>query len=246
HPRTVLAGTDDGVIESLDGGRSWRIVNTVLGGHGRDRGYRQLSSIVVDPRDSQTISATVVCAGVFQSTDGGRTWGSANPGGHLQGPDSSLAFDPRAPEPVFAAYPGRGVFKSTDGGARWHAANTGLSLTTVASLAVDPRDPQVVYASTEAQGLFKSSDGGIHWRPVGNGRRNLDAVALDPSDPDLVLAAGARTVVRSTDAGRTWQPAGAGLGANVHVLAAGGRRAYAGTYSRGVFSSTDGGRTWRG
>ena len=35
HPQTVYAGTDNGVIKSLDGGRSWRTANAALGGHGR-------------------------------------------------------------------------------------------------------------------------------------------------------------------------------------------------------------------
>jgi len=37
YPQTVYAGTDRGVIRSLDGGRSWDMVNSVLGGHGRQQ-----------------------------------------------------------------------------------------------------------------------------------------------------------------------------------------------------------------
>jgi photosystem II stability/assembly factor-like uncharacterized protein len=247
HPQTVYAGTDGGVIKSLDGGRTWAIVNSVMGGHGRDRGYGQVSSLVVSPLDPQTVYATTRCAGIFKSTDGGHGWRSANTGPDFQCLDSALTLDPRAPQTVYAVYSGRGVFKSTDGAVRWHATNTGLSLTTVSSLAVDPNRPQVVYASGGPHGLFKSSDGGLHWRPVASVLRSVDAVALDPRDPSIVLAAGAtHRVIRSTNAGRTWQPARAGIAARSMVLAISGERAYAGTYSRGVYSSTDGGRSWRG
>ena len=159
-PQTVYAGTDGGLIKSLDGGQSWRVVNTAMGSHGRDRGIGQVSSLVVDPLDSQTVYATAHCAGFFRSSDGGRSWRAANAVRNPQCQDTSLALATRAPQTIYSVYGWRGVFKSSDGGVRWHAANTGLSLTTVSSLAVDPNRPQTVYASTGQLGLFKSSDGG--------------------------------------------------------------------------------------
>ncbi len=246
EPQILYAGTDGGVIKSIDRGRTWRMVNAVMGSHGRDRAYGQVSSLVVDPLDSQTVYATTRCAGIFKSTDGARRWRSANPGPKPQCLDFSLTLDPRAPQTVYAGTL-RGVFKSTDGAVRWHAINTGLSLTTVSSVALDPQRPQIVYASTGPFGLFTSRDGGAHWWPVVSRLKRVDAVALDPRDPRIILAAGAGPrVVRSTNAGRTWQPAGAGLDArSVTVLAISGERAYAGT-SRGVFSSADGGHSWAG
>ena len=80
HPHTVYAGTDAGVIKSLDGGRSWRMVNAAMGSHGRDRGYGQVWALVVDPRDSRTVYATTRCTGVLKSTDGGHRWSPANTG----------------------------------------------------------------------------------------------------------------------------------------------------------------------
>ncbi len=248
QPRTIYAGTDAGVIKSLDGGGSWRLVNAAMGAHGRDRGYMQVAALVVDPRDSQTVYASTRCAGVFKSTDGGHTWSPANAGLELQCPWAySLALDPRAPQTVYAADSARGVFKSLDGGARWRAANTGLSLSTVFSLAVDPRSPRIVYAAAGGLGLFKSSDGGAHWRSLPSGPKLVDEVALDPSNPRNVLAVAAGYgVARSTDAGRTW--VGASLGAparGVDVVAISGKAAYAGTFGAGLFGSSDGGRSWR-
>jgi photosystem II stability/assembly factor-like uncharacterized protein len=256
HPRTVYAGTDAGVIKSLDGGRSWRMVNAAMGGHGvgREHRYKQVSALVVDPRDSRTVYATTRCAGVFKTTDGGRRWSPANAGLQPQCPWAySLALDPRAPQTLYAADPDRGVFKSLDGGAQWHVANAGLlSLWyTISSVAVDPQRPRTVYASTGALGLFKSSDGGAHWRSLVSGLDHVDGVALDPSNPMNVLAAGSTHGVvrsaRSTDAGRTWAEARIGAGVpGGAVVALSGETAYAGTtYGWGLFRSTDGGRSWR-
>ena len=238
----LYAGTDGGVIKSIDAGRTWRMVNTVMGSHGRDRAYGQVSSFVVDPLDSQRVYATARCAGIFKSSNGGRSWSAAN-AAPVQCLDSSLALVASAPQTIFGVYAWRGVFKSTDGAAHWHATNTGLSLTTVESLAVDPNKPGTVYASTRQLGLFKSSDGGHHWRPVAHGL--VDAVAIDPHNPRIVLAAGPRPrAIRSTDAGRTWQPAGAGIAATPQALAISGANAYAGTLARGVYRSNNGGRSW--
>ena len=246
HAQTIYAGTNAGVIESLDGGRSWRIVNATMGAHGRDRGYMQVTALLVDPRDSRALYATAQCAGVFRSTDGGRRWSSANAGLVPRCGTFPLAVDPRAAQTVYAADGTRGVLRSSDGGIHWQAVNDGLSLTPVSSLAVDPQSSRTVYASAGPLGLFKSTDGGVHWRSIAPGLTH--EVALDPGNPANVLAVrSAYGIVRSTDAGRTWAEADFGPDARwVNLVAISGKRAYAGTSGHGLFGSTDGGRTWHG
>ena len=248
HPHTVYAGTDAGVIKSLDGGRSWRLVNAAMGSHGRDRWYGQVSALVVDPRDSRIVYATTRWTGLFKSTDGGSRWSPANAGLEPKHPWAyALALDPRVSQSIYAADSARGVFKSLDGGAHWRATNTGLSLSTVFSLAVDPQRPETVYAGTSGLGLFKSSNGGLHWQSLPSGPKLVDGIELDPSNPRNILAVAAGYgIVRSSDAGRTW--AGTSLGASarpVNVVAICGKAAYAGVSGRGLFGSSDGGRSWR-
>jgi photosystem II stability/assembly factor-like uncharacterized protein len=247
RPQTIYAGTDAGVIKSLDRGLSWRLVNATMGGHGRDRNYMQVTALLVDPRDSRTVHASTDCAGVFKSSDGGHGWAPANAGLHPQcGWSYALALNPRAPRIVYAADRVRGVLESLDGGARWHATNKGLSLSTVSSLAVDPQSPRTVYASAGPLGLFKSSDLGAHWRPLTSGPHLVEGIALDPNNPrNILVVAAAYGVVRSTDAGRTWTQTRFGASARrVSVVAISGTTAYAGTSGLGLFGSTDGGRSW--
>jgi len=244
NPRILYAGVDSGVIKSVDGGTNWRLVNAVLGSHGRDRGYGQLSSFVVDPTEPQTVYATTNCAGIFKSVDGGRTWRSASAATSLECADSPLALVSRTPNTLLAVVPGRGVFKSTDAADNWQPADVGLDLTKVRSVAVDPDDPRTVYASAGSLGLFRSDDGGFSWRQVAPGVMN--AVALAPRNPNIVVAAEAmHKVIRSSDGGRTWRPSGAGIAVTPVAVAIGGGYAYAATMSRGLYTSTDGGRTWR-
>jgi photosystem II stability/assembly factor-like uncharacterized protein len=243
-PRTLYAGTDAGVIKSLDGGRSWRIANAAMGGHRRDRWYGQVSALVVDPRHSRTLYATAICTGVFKSTDGGHRWSQAHAGLEPKcGRAFALALDPGAPQRIYVADSSRGVFESLDGGTRWHAANAGLSLSTIFALAAGPQRPGTVYAAAGGLGLFESSDGGTHWQSLARGIELVDGVTLDPSNPDNVLAVvPGYGVVRSSDAGRTWVQAPLGT-RYVHAVAISGRVAYAG--GRSLFGSTDGGRSWR-
>ena len=92
HPRTVYAATTAGVVVSHEGGRSWRMLNATIGGHGRDRWYMQVTALLVDPLDSRTVYATTRCAGVFKSTDGGHRWSAANAG---LGPQCPWAYAAR-------------------------------------------------------------------------------------------------------------------------------------------------------
>lgn len=246
EPQTVYAATDAGVIRSRNGGRSWRRLNATLHTLGSgDRGYGSVFTLVVDPRDSRTLYASVGCIGYFRSTDGGRRWRPINAG--LEPSCDrwySFALDPQATQTAFAVG-SRGVFRTLDGGARWQAAETGLSLSTVFSVAVDPQRPGSVYAAAGDLGLFESDDGGADWRSLAAGPKLADGVALDPTDPRQLLAVAAGYgVERSTDAGRTWTAAVVGPDArSTSVVAIRGKTAYAG--GRHLFASSDGGRTWR-
>jgi photosystem II stability/assembly factor-like uncharacterized protein len=118
----------------------------------------------------------------------------------------------------------------------------------VYALAVDPRDPAVVYAIAGAAfggpgTLYKSTDGGATWKTLAAGS-GLQAVALDPEHPETVYAGGF-SLLRSTDAGRTWSDVSphterAIIGA---LAVAPGGVVFAGDGPR-LLRSTDGGRNW--
>jgi photosystem II stability/assembly factor-like uncharacterized protein len=82
---------------------------------------------------------------------------------------------------------------------------------------------------------------------------NITAIQVDPKRPNIVYASSTRSdtdisVVKSTDAGKTWSAADNGLpAARVDALALNARSPnilYAGT-GIGVFKTTDGARTWK-
>ena len=236
RPQTVYAGSEGGVLKSLDAGATWNVVSRVMVGD------RAVVTLAVDPHESRTLYARTYCSGIFKSMDAGRSWRPANEGLGRACPvmSSPFAFDTRTPRTVFLAR-GGGVFRSNDGGLRWRGRNRGLSLTTISSMAVDHG---AVYATTGERGLFTSTGG--PWRPVETGLKTVTSVVADPRNAGALIAAGpGLRLVRSTDAGRTWQAAGAGIaGKQVTALALSGSVAYAGTSAHGIFKSANGGGSW--
>ena len=184
----------------------------------------------------------------------------------LDGPSPvTLTVDPNNPDVVYAGTQGNGVYRSADGGRSW--ANLGLAGRIVKSLAVSPHNPDVIYAGVKPAAVFKTSDGGHQWVELEGFRRvpnrwwwfspaespfraYVNALAVSPTEPDIVLAGiefGA--VVRSEDGGRTWSRHRPGALRDCHSLAfhhCDGEWMYeAGGTGGGTAVSRDGGRTWK-
>jgi photosystem II stability/assembly factor-like uncharacterized protein len=172
---------------------------------------------------------------------------------------AAVAVAPSAPH---VAYVGTkvGVFRSTNGGRSWTSAGlTRQRNAGVTSLVVDPHAPTTVYAGLNErwddgmihrQPVYKTTNGGRTWRALD---LRGQPVAISPVGPPTVYAAtagsgGATRLVRSTDAGRSWHPADAGLPAtDLWGLAfdpSTPGTVYAAMGERGLFESTDGGAGW--
>ena len=76
----------------------------------------EMTSIVMNPADSQTVYVGTRDAGVFETTDGGSSWQPARQGLTVM-PIRSLAIDPLHPQTLYAGTDFDGVWKSTDTGA---------------------------------------------------------------------------------------------------------------------------------
>jgi photosystem II stability/assembly factor-like uncharacterized protein len=232
-----------------------------------------VDTVAVDPRHATNVYASM-SAGIFRSANGGATWRKSplpavfGEGGGV----SALAVDPTNSRTAYALaarddITGDGlresyesaVMKSMDGGRTWPtvapvraedfpaapAAPAVFAEGVSAPLAIDPRDPRVLYAG--GRGMSKSSDGGLKWRRSGLGRNPVLAVAVDPIEAATLYAGTNAGVVKSTNAGATWQRLHGALdGARVRAVTIDPRHhrtVFAGTES-GVFWSTDGGLTW--
>jgi photosystem II stability/assembly factor-like uncharacterized protein len=94
--------------ESLDGGQSW-----ATKGPGFPPGTLQPVALLVDPRDSSVLYASVDPVGALRSTNGGLSWTRLRgglPSGVLDaaGP---LAIDPHQPDLLFLGTGNGGVYR---------------------------------------------------------------------------------------------------------------------------------------
>ena len=175
----VYAGTDGSnqtngrgrIFKTIDGGGHWEDSWTNVPANVIPQ---TIYSLIVDPRNVATIYAGTINperqgstsdqAGVFKSTDGGRTW-SGLPG--IWGPSHryirSLVIDPMNTSNIYATSSYGDFWKSTDAGASGKASR----LPSLGSyvLAIDPLHPSTLYAGESAgNGIFKSTDGGATWK----------------------------------------------------------------------------------
>lgn len=177
---------------------------------------------------------------------------------------TTIAADPTDSRTLYAGTQTDGIYRSTDQGQTWQP--WGLAGQAVKSIAASPHARDTLYAGVKPAALFKSIDGGRNWseltsfRHIPNHwwwfspaeapfRAYVNAIAISPTDPDVVLAGiefGA--VVRSADGGRTWSGHRRGAIRDCHALrfhSGVGRWAYeAGGTGGGAAVSRDGGQTW--
>lgn len=191
---TVFAGTENGLLRSRDGGRTF--------------GATSLTSGPVRRIDWPGPALVVASgAGLLVSMDEGATFAAPTrglPEGEVRAMALSSFF---AVDPVLFASPAAGgVFRSADGGSTWKAA--GLADDVVHDLVwLGP----FLYAAGEA-GFYRSDDNGAHWTRLSDtpGRPSNLLFPLAPAAGLEAFLATDRGVFRTSDAGQHWSLTGFG------------------------------------
>lgn len=195
----VLVGTRKGAfVLTADGSRTnW----TVTGPHFGGWEIYHVKGSPIDPDRIYASQSTGWFGQIIQrSDDGGRSW---NPVGNqflYDGVPGTHQWYDGTPHPwEFARV--------------WH-------------LEPSLSDPDTVYAGVEDAALFRSRDGGMEWEELsglrghdtgarwqpGAGGMCLHTILLDPTDPErMLIAISAAGAFRTSDGGRTWEPANRGL-----------------------------------
>jgi photosystem II stability/assembly factor-like uncharacterized protein len=158
-----------------------------------------------------TLYAGVKPAGLFRSSDGGRSFAEvkglrAHPtrpqwqGGGAGLILHSLLVDPADPHRLWVGISAAGVFHSADGGATWEPRNRGTRVDFFGEGATYPEFGQCVHCLVMAPGqgdllyqqshcgMYRSRDGGRHWDSIEDGLPSSFgfAAATHPRDPDTL------------------------------------------------------------
>jgi len=186
---------------------NWVYTGGPLGGLGYDVRMR--------PDNLDIMFVTDAFAGVFKSTDCGKTWFPANEGITTRIGESGdnisvfcLTIDPHNNDIVWAGTQyQRGIFKSVDGGGTWSQMNNGVQEKgiTFRGFTVDPASSDIVYAAGEisswewsgqnrtgrefdmTQGaVYKTTDGGQNWVKILQGDDLARYIWIDPRNPQVL------------------------------------------------------------
>jgi photosystem II stability/assembly factor-like uncharacterized protein len=179
-----------------------------------------------------------------------------------------ITVDPRNPERVYAGTFNKGVYRSLDGGESWEPVSDGIPHKRIPSIAISPSHVEnglsVVYAGTEPSNLYRSVDDGKTWKefsrlpelpsaltwsfPPRPWTSHVRWIALSYHDPNLIFAGiELGGVMRSTDAGETWEDRKPGSQHDSHAIAThpvDPNRVYEAA-GGGIAISLDAGDTWQ-
>jgi len=259
-----------GIVRSEDGGKTWLISS---------QGYvsADLQGLSLCSVDADAVYA-IGRSGPFRSLNGGKTWEGIANGIAAVRDWYAIATNPRNYREILVSdqFDGR-IFKSITSGSTWQLMykhplvkeadpnnRHGFKV-----IAYSPSNPKIVYAGMRVQravvegslpirssyGVFKSVDGGETWREMNRGlektMRNINAILIDPRNPDMVyLGLLGDGVFRTTNGGASWTERNTGLiSLDVRSLAADPTNSsivYAGLgEGAGIFISVDEGRNWQ-
>jgi photosystem II stability/assembly factor-like uncharacterized protein len=184
----------------------------------------------------------------------GQTWTPLGPPG---GDARTLVADPARPSRLFLGTADGHIFGSQDSGGHWTLVGRASPRldAVITAIVVDPRDGNVLFASSwtldsaAGGGVFRSTDGGRTWSGAGLADQAVRALAMAPSNPNVLVAGTLDGVYRSLDAAKSWErisPEKHEELRNLDSLAIDPRDPqiiYAGTFHL-PWKTADGGRTW--
>jgi hypothetical protein len=211
--RTIYLGANH-VLESVDGGASWRAISKDLSNNDPETTRGGSGGLTQDNTGAET-HATVVSLSesplmpglVWAGTDDGNVWVTRNDGGAWTQVNGNIPEVPKglwvshveasahAAGTAFVAFDGHRssdfqtwVFATTDYGATWTNIGRGLPPNEpVHVLLADRKNPRLLFVGTEF-GVRVTLDGGASWRPLMNGMPTVAVhdLVIHPRDNDLI------------------------------------------------------------
>lgn len=254
HPTNaniLYVATNDAVYKSRDGGRLWEKFSSFSA--------RRVTTVAIDPQLPATIYAGTMGDAVYKSPDGGQHWLPHNVGlkEHVSFVNQ-FVFHPALSEKIYAATT-VGAFYTKDAGREWEERMNGMKeVHIVTSIAINHKDPTILYGGTTG-GIYRSEDSAMSWKKINNGlipekelmssmALGVNAIELDPINPDIVYAGTTKGLFRTVNKGEQWERIGQALPdpfvSSIVIHPTEPSLLYIGGPG-GVWKSTDSGKTWQ-
>ena len=201
----VFAGTTLGLLKSLDGGMTWKVMNR-----------HHVNSIAFDPTDPKTFYMATANAGVWRSGDGGETVKPLNDGFVVRSVGRVISSGGKLYANTLQGAEFGGVFVSPDRGRSWNLLANAQALKdgNILSLASSSAHADLLFAFNESH-ILKSVDRGRSWNPapsqptvykrgVGRVALRINSMIVTDGGKPVVVAGTQAGLFRSVDAGATW------------------------------------------
>lgn len=169
-------------------------------------------ALAYDPSNPDHVLLGTSAGQLYQSANGGTSWMRLR---HLGTNDDyvldNIAFDPKDPNTIYVAAwsvetESGDLFRSRDAGHSWQILpyTRGKS---IRALALAQTDSHILTIGA-LDGVFRSNDGGDNWvriSPEGHAEiKNIESIAVDPRNPNIVYAGTWHLPWKTEDGGRTW------------------------------------------
>ena len=199
---------------------------------------------------------------------------STTPGGYNGlGRINCIAFHPTNPNIFWVGTPAGGLWKTISGGASWTTNTDNLPVLGISDIAVNPTNANIMYVATgdgeaalsltsigaftagdtKSVGILKSTDGGTTWNTTGlnwniTSQKLIRRLIINPSNPQILIAATSDGIWRTTDGGTNWTPVQTGYFMDLEYKPGDPTIVYSTTYNNGgnaqIYRSINSGATW--
>ena len=254
EPDVLYCGVNPAsLFRSDDGGETWALNQGLFGQETRPKwnpgaGGLCLHTVLVDPRDPDTLLIAISAVGILKTADGGASWSFKNDNLRADFMPNKYPEYGQCPHHL-VRHPSRpdviyqqnhcGQYRSDDNGETWKEMVGNLPSRFGFPVAVDFNDPKRVFVAPEESGaarlppdgrflVWASEDEGRRWSAMGNGlpRRSFYTVFREGMDTDeedpcgVYVGTGNGQLFFSRNSGKRWSLVADGLPPILSVSAA--------------------------
>lgn len=195
----IIATGQGGILESLNGGSTWRVVKWFT---------EAVARLLVNPRSLNEIYIVTSSGNLWRSLDSGENWGDLPEG--LS--DTAAPYPPTGVINPFNIFSGRraleefimdlerldtfyigsrqGLLRSENGGNTWERLNVLVppDALPVDAIAIHPENSNLIFAAASNQ-LYKSVDNGINWSvSILPTKSRIKTLIIHPLRPEVMFA----------------------------------------------------------